>query len=123
MSNGDHKVKLPMEFNSCPNCGSTERVIESAVAGAVERKEMEPVPNIFAFASQTPIFDVSRAQTIVVARKQVPVIFIGYDVCCQCGTMYAVKVEQHTGVIDMKPGPGPGPGQGQMPPGFGGGRN
>ena len=100
------------DFDSCPNCGSTNRFAESlykkqVAKGLVQEKERYGIHEY-----EGPIVDMNMLQQgRVLIGTKIPCIKVTLDVCKNCGTLYAVRItnwEVRVGEIQTQ----------QLPPGL-----
>lgn len=87
---------FPIDFNECPNCGSTERLIGSIMKQQVKEGKARPGMLGATIIYQLPVFDPVRQPF------SYPVVTAVVDVCAQCGTLYCVHAECKT-EYSMKP--------------------
>lgn len=106
-------IKKPVTFDKCPGCESEERLFEKLVTqlkkdGLIKKEDLTE-----GVAHQVPLFDPNKPSPILLAGLQqtVRVLFIYFDVCAECGTMYCTKFE----VKEAKAMAQQMPGQQQMP--------
>lgn len=82
-------AKFPLEFNECPDCGSTERVTELAM------QEMEAEKGI---KRENPFVSMEKAgiplaSPLKIVGVTVPILVCHYDVCAGCGLRRCVRAE------------------------------
>lgn len=87
-------MKVLARNTSCPACGSESRVVENRVAEEIEAGRLPEGFKTGALISQTTLFN-PKHETIL-ASREVPVVMSLYDVCSDCGNMYAVEMLEHT---------------------------
>ena len=112
-------MDFPLKFDCCPVCGSQSRVIEMEAKGEIEKGNLSEEVKIPVLITQTKIFDPSDKK-LLLAKRQIPVIMGFFDVCANCGTLYAVELQKGIGVIEPHITKGTLPGQ-NTPPFFGSG--
>lgn len=119
----NNKQQIVAEFDKCPNCGSTRRFAGEV---AEEQKEKGAVGEGLKFGLQQvggPIMDPRKISQTLVGAK-VPVVTALLDVCMDCGTIYAVRLERGEvplrAVVAQPPKGQPPPGM--VPPGLGSAR-
>jgi len=78
--------------DSCPNCGSKERVLERAITRLKEEGKLSEKAFSRGCAIQFPLFEPARVMAIAPTIK-IPVLLVYYDVCAQCKTIYSTGVE------------------------------
>ena len=87
------KMTFPLEGASfCPNCHCEERLLDNILNQLDEEGKLSKAsfPNGFAF--QVPLFDAKKAQTILSPTIKIPTVYILYDICPECHTMYCVGI-------------------------------
>jgi len=98
----EEELKFPLEFKTCPNCGSTRRV-----AGTIAEQEREKgkiSKEVQACIKQvTCIIADPRMVTL-----QAPAIIAFVDICADCGTMYCIRAQLGTATPSSPSGKGPG---------------
>lgn len=99
-----------IEFDSCPNCGSKERLAGKLAEEAKKKGQMRKDLNFYANIRMGVVKDPQMEHKLLIGSS-VPAYGIFWDVCLQCGTMYAVKVEIGEAVKGLKPPP-----QQKLPP-------
>ena len=110
----NNKQQIIAEFEKCPNCGSTRRLAEEV---AVEQREKGMMGKGLKYGLHQlggPILDPRRVNKMLVGTK-IPTVTALLDVCLDCGTIYAVRLERGEvplGAVVAQPPPG------QPPPGF-----
>ena len=81
------EIQFPLDFDVCPNCGSTKRVANELV-------QVEKEHNLAPLGMKAWLWD---HQTIIADKKSppvsAPVVAACFDVCVDCGTLYCVHVE------------------------------
>jgi len=100
------EVKFPIDFDSCPNCGSTRKLAEEVMRKEKDKGKVGEEAKPFAFFGQSLMADPRRPFI------SAPILLTFYDVCADCGTVYCVHAELGTATPQMKPGHGPNKGMG-----------
>ena len=100
------ELKFPVDFTSCPNCGSTRRIAEEVMNREKEKGKIGQEAKTFAFMQQSLIADPRKP--FIAA----PILLTMYDICADCGTVYCVHAELGTATPKMKPQQGPNKGIG-----------
>lgn len=100
-----------VEFNSCPVCGSSERLIEKAYLNEVKQGKAPPSSSVSAQQLTTYLHDPSKA------IFSVPIVVSQFDICLgwpdkPCGNYYCVRADKIDAQVTQKikpksPGPGP----------------
>ena len=94
-------MEYPKIFEACPVCKNKVRIVESERNAQVEAGVMNPKATIPALFTQSFMFD-PNDKSIILARRQVPMLLASYDICSECGTLYCTRVEKK--MIMMEPG-------------------
>jgi len=98
----EEELKFPLEFNECPNCGSTRRV-----AGIIAEQEREKgkigKDAQMALHQFTSIIADPRMVTL-----QAPAIIAYVDICADCGTLYCIHAQLGTAAPGSSQGKGSG---------------
>lgn len=84
--------ELPVEFSSCPNCGSTRRLGEEIQK--MQPSSSMPVGAKIALNQQI----IPLAQSLLTGK----VLVIVSDICIDCGTHYAILIGEHQGHIEIR---------------------
>lgn len=109
-----NKQRIIAEFDSCPHCGSTRRLAGEVAQEQVEKGQMDKGLKYGLHQLGGPILDPRKVNQMLVGTK-VPTVSALLDVCLDCGTIYAVRLEKGEvplKAVVAKPPPG------QPPPGF-----
>jgi len=89
VNNENPILKLTKSFDSCPNCGSTKRL-------AVECARHNDMPS--------PEKASIQMQAVPLKHPLVPsALVVAYDVCLDCGTMYATNIVEQP--VKIRAGP------------------
>ena len=110
-------MDYPIKFESCPNCGSTERFGEIETQEEIKKGNLLKDSRTAIMLSKTMIFN-PEDKRVLLFRKQVPVLVGVFDVCCSCGTLYCISMDKGTAVIEPQLGKNVPPGN-NTPPFFG----
>lgn len=95
-------LEFPLSFTKCPACGCLDTV------GAVATKEEQAAGKLpkdmrlMATTATMPLRDLRRA----LPGLPVPVVYLHFDVCVQCGTLYLVLAEKKSVSLQHPMGPG-----------------
>jgi len=89
----NNKQRIIAEFDKCPNCGGTRRLAGEVDEEQIEKGAMEPGLKYGLQQVGGPILDPRKASQILVGTR-VPAVFVLLDVCMDCGTLYAVRLER-----------------------------
>lgn len=103
------ELQFPLNFDHCPNCGSTKRLAETVAKQEKEKGKISEDTHVVMVSYQTLVAD-PRKMILTV-----PIISTFVDICADCGTLYCVHAELGMASPSM-----PYPKSG-VPP-FGGGR-
>lgn len=93
------RIEYPKTFTACPNCGSTERFAEIETLEEIKKGNVSEGSRTPILISQTRVFD-PNVKSILLYRKQIPVLLGFYDVCCACGTLYCCEMQKATGMVE-----------------------
>lgn len=108
------KQQIIAEFDKCPVCGSTRRFAEEVAQEQKEKGLMGEGLKFGIYQMAGPILDPSKVNQMLVGTK-IPTISALVDVCLDCGTIYAVRLER--GEVPLRAVVAQPP-PGQPPPGF-----
>ena len=97
-------VEYPIKFDKCPNCGSTNRLIQGEVDKSIEDGDLKPETKIPILATRALLYNPDVAPRVYGFTKEVPVILAYFDVCSDCGTLYCVAAEKGMATIEMQSG-------------------
>ena len=92
-------MQYPKQFNNCPNCGSEKRIVEEETKLEIDNGHLKPGTKIPATVFRAMIFDPNNTSVLLV-RRQFPVIFGLCDVCSDCGTIYASEIQKVVGMAE-----------------------
>ena len=106
-------MEYPIKFDTCPNCGSQSRVIESETNEQISSGNVKVGSRFALLLTRTPIFD--SLNSAILAPRKIPIITGYFDVCCQCGTLYCVEIQKSEGLIEPHINRKPGDNGGGMP--------
>lgn len=81
--------KFPLEFNECPNCGGSERVVELAMQ-EVEKGKGVKRENPFVSMEKVGI---PLTNPLKIVGVTVPILLCHFDICASCGLRRCVKAE------------------------------
>lgn len=99
------EIQFPVSFNSCPNCGSTRRLVGDLLAKEAEKGRVPPGTKGCVLQQQTLIGDPATAMF------GIPVVRTFFDVCADCGTVYCIEAHLGKAVQSATPNiPGGGHG-------------
>lgn len=90
-------MKVLAKHTHCPVCGSESRVLEDRAAVEIAAGKLPAEFKTGALITQTPMFSPNYGS--IVASREVPAIMGLYDVCSDCGNMYAVEMIEHTMLV------------------------
>ena len=107
---------FPVSFTQCPACGGESRLVEEAVKKEVIVGRLPEGTRVPALISQTTLFNPAD-KTMLLVRREVPILMGFYDVCADCGCLYLVEMQQGVGIIE--PQVKSQPPTGKIPPFFG----
>ena len=107
------EIQYPKEFDTCPACGSKERVIKNETDKAIAEGKLKEGAHIPILQTRALIFD---PHPNIVASKVVRAIFTAYDACANCGCLYVVHVTDGEATVEPAQQQKP---FGHMPPFFG----
>lgn len=93
------KLQVIAEFDKCPGmkdgkpCGSTRRFAGEVAEEQREKGLMGKGLKVGIFQMSGPIADPRKVNQMLVGTK-VPIISALLDICMECGTLYAVRLER-----------------------------
>jgi hypothetical protein len=100
---------MELTFDKCPNCKSTNQVAGSLCKQEQEKGKLNKGEYIPLYGFQAVIANPNKQSKIILARSTVPVVTAVFDICADCGTFYAVKVQTQTVAMEtevqQKPSP------------------
>ena len=99
-------MNYPLKFDTCPSCGSQARIAETETNEEIEKGNLPEKARTAVMVAQVRIFDPSD-KTILLVRREIPIIFAFIDICVDCGTLYAVEVQKGTGIVEPQITKGP----------------
>jgi hypothetical protein len=82
------------EFKRCPACGSEERVMEQLIEPEIEKGNWPAGTEGF---TDKKMLMLRNPQTLKLIGSTIPAVGITFDVCADCGTEYAKRIE----VVDL----------------------
>lgn len=85
-------MEINKQFNQCPNCGSSNRLLESLAEELKDKGYARKHWKLGLDFRQGAVVDQSKEATIPIGGK-VPSYQITTDVCVDCGTVYAVDIK------------------------------
>jgi hypothetical protein len=88
-------IKLVNQFDQCPNCGSTTKFCASLAKEMVDRKLAKDDFTMYLGVYRAPVID-QRTEPKIPIGSEVPVLIAFTDICQDCGTIYAVRLERDT---------------------------
>jgi len=98
-------------FDQCPNCGSDQRFCEQLGQELKDRGLARPDWTFNYDVRNGVVMDGKYTQIHILSGATLPGFTIATDICMDCGTLYAVRLNRLEG--EMKPMPRQGP---IMPP-------
>ena len=103
--------EAPVTHDKCPHCGSTEREGEKIFKRLREEgyiSDKTPFSNQFRVQVMDQEKLKKQAVTSLSGKVKIKEIVYTWDVCCKCGTLYCLKVEEieQDALIQMQPMPG-----------------
>jgi len=104
---------MDKQFNQCPNCGSEQRFCET-LANELKEKGFAREEWTFSYETrQGAVVDKAKEADIPLG-SDVPAFSITTDICLDCGTFYAIRLNSGTVTKQMPPPKLYKPGQGQF---------
>ena len=91
MSNGEEQIIA--EFDKCPVCGGSRRFAESVAKEQREKGLIGEGLKYGIYEMGGPILDPSKVSQMLVGTM-IPTVAALIDVCLDCGTIYAVRLER-----------------------------
>ena len=87
------EFKLPVKgADSCPHCGSKERVLEKIIAKLKEEGKLPKESFPKGASWNIPLFDLART-SILAPKMVIPIALIFWDICLECKAIYCTGVE------------------------------
>jgi len=112
-------TSFPISFTKCPACGGESRLVEERVKKEIMMGRLPAGSRVPALISQSRLFD-PNDRTLLLVRREVPILMGFYDVCADCGTVYCVNMQEGLGIIEPAVNtPIPSPTGTKLPPFFG----
>mgnify|MGYP001614672085 CR=1 FL=1 len=84
------ELNFPIDFSSCPNCGSTEKLADLLMKEQIKQGKVRPEVKGALIIYQLPITDPTKQSF------SFPVLTAVVDVCVKCGTLYCIHAEYQT---------------------------
>lgn len=101
----EEKLKFPLVWNKCPNCGSEKRVVGTLRNELVAEGKWRPEVEGVLMQQITRIADPARLSVIL----KIPMLLTWIDACAECGTLYCIKIDCQDAPTHMLPETGPKP--------------
>ena len=101
------ELKFPLEWDACPNCGSTVAVGKSVVEEQKAKGKM-PKDSQGGMLSLNTIVADPRTKALMV-----PLLIAQIDICATCGTLYCRRVDRKDAMVGAL---GLGQAGGPLPP-------
>lgn len=103
----EEELQFPIEFDKCPVCGSTRRLValvtdEEIEKGNIKKETKGKIPFL---SGRAAIFDPTALKLISIP-SHCPVLVGYFDICLECGTLYCTKIEKHIGHVQVERKPG-----------------
>ena len=98
----EKELKFPLTFSVCPACGSTRRAAEMVTEKEIKKGKIKKETKIPFMSGRAPIFDPTQVSRLVGLPLQCPLLVAYFDICYDCGTLYCVRVEKHTGAVEVE---------------------
>ena len=95
------------EFTECPNCGSNQRFCEQLGQELKDRGLARPDWTFNYDVRSGVVMDTKYTQVRILAGATLPGFAIALDICMDCGTLYAVRLNRLEGRMDPMPRQGP----------------
>lgn len=87
------KMTLPVVFEKCPHCEGTKRLGISYFNQLRDEGLMHKDSFTAGLMHQIPLVDQAHPPAILAQMIKIKVLYIYWDVCADCGTMYCTKFE------------------------------
>ena len=100
------EVRFNKDFDACPVCGSNKSLAKTAQQEVIERGIAKPDFHFFV-GSQTGAALTPRMEATLPIGSKVPVIAVHYDVCMDCGCLYARHIAISDGIKSINKQPPP----------------
>ena len=91
-------MEYPIKFKSCPACGSESRMVETETEDEISKGNLKVGTKIAVMISRTLIFN--PANTVIMAKRTVPMLIGFFDVCSLCGNLYCVEMQKGEGIVE-----------------------
>jgi len=91
------------EFTKCPNCGSGQRFCEQLGQELKDRGLARPGWTFSYDVRSGMVIDANFTQTRMFAGATLPGFAIAIDICMDCGTLYAVRLNRLDGKVKPMP--------------------
>jgi hypothetical protein len=96
---------MEIKFDKCPSCGKTNRIAESISKEEIAKGNLDKEDLLPLLAVQVPIMNPNRKSKLVLTRTTVPIITAFFDICSDCGTLYAIRVITQSAPMEIQPNP------------------
>lgn len=93
MAMNSNNQQIVAEFDRCPACGSTRRLAGSVAEEQIEKGQMGTGWKYGLYRMGGPILDPKKVNQLLVGTR-IPTVTALLDVCLDCGTVYAVRLER-----------------------------
>lgn len=94
-------MKVNKEFDVCPACGHKGTVVQDRTNELIAEGKLPVGTRLFTMISKSPLC--SPTQKILSPSGLTPGIVSIYDVCSNCGCLYAVAIEEVDMIIPTIP--------------------
>ena len=94
------KLKYPITFSKCPNCGSERCIVEIETNNEIEKGNLAPGVRIPILVTESHLID--KSKPLKEAKKFTALVGY-YDVCADCGTLYCKRINKVEGTATPQP--------------------
>ena len=93
-------MEYPIEFDKCPNCGRTKRIVQEEVQPKIEDGRFSAGTVVPALVLQVPLVD-SQTVSKILGPRPVEILFGACDICADCGTLYLFHMSKQEMMMNI----------------------